>query len=303
MGVFVGIAAAERLYRAPRLVVVGRGGAILPRGRGGERSVVRRTGPGRGSPIESAAIGTATLAVALLGYLLIPQLDDSLFIGMVAAVAAMIGMGTYLLGRSHSGFLGLGRAHTWTLWIPPVAWFVAGAALLRLAPFDSSTVPAAIGAALLGLILFAQHRELRLAAGSRRGAEFLVSLAVFVSAFALFGLLYQARDAGIVVALIAGGVAALLATVPLRRAIADDERTAIYCGVVGLIVGQVAWALTYWTTAGIVGGAFLLLLFYVLVGLSEAVLDRSFSRRVILEYGVVGACGLVLIVGVGPWHG
>jgi len=265
--------------------------------------VARRTHRARGGSIEPVAIGTATLVVALLGYLLIPQLDDSLFVGMVAAVAAMIGMGTYLLGRSHSGFLGLGRAYTWTLWVPPVAWFVAGAALLRLAPVENGVVPAVVGAAVLGVILFAQHRELRLAAGSRRAAEFVVSLAVFVSAFALFGLLYQARDAGMVVALVAGGVAALLATVPLRRAIADDERTAIYCGVVGLIVGEVAWALTYWTTAGIVGGAFLLLLFYVLVGLSEAVLDRSFSRRVLLEYGVVGACGLVLIVGVGPWHG
>jgi hypothetical protein len=104
------------------------------------------------------------------------------------------------------------------------------------------------------------------------------------------------------VALLAGATAALLAAVPLRRAIADDGRTAIYCAVVGLVVGQVAWALSYWTTAGIVGGAFLLLLFYVLVGLSEAILDRSFSRRVLVEYGVVGACGLVLIIGVGPWH-
>jgi hypothetical protein len=252
--------------------------------------------------VESVAIGTATVVVALLGDLLIPQLDDSLFVGMVAAVAAMIGMGTYLLGRSHSGFLALGRAHTWTLWIPPVAWFVAGAALLRLAPVEGGIAPALVSAGLLGLILFAQHRELRLAAGSRRGAEFLVSLAVFVSAFALFGLLYEARDVGILVALLAGATAALLAAVPLRRAIADDGRTAIYCAVVGLVVGQVAWALSYWTTAGIVGGAFLLLLFYVLVGLSEAILDRSFSRRVLVEYGVVGACGLVLIIGVGPWH-
>ena len=97
-------------------------------------------------------------------------------------------------------------------------------------------------------------------------------------------------------------VAALLASVPLRRAVADDQRTALYCALVGLVVGQVAWALAYWTAAGIVGGAFLLLLFYVLVGIGEAILDRTFNRRVLLEYGIVGACGLVLIVGVGPWQ-
>jgi hypothetical protein len=256
----------------------------------------------RGNALERVAIGTATLVVALLGYLLVPQLDDSLFAGMVTAVAVMIGMGTYLLGRSHPAFLAVGRAYTGTLWVPPVAWFVAGAALLRLAPVGNGLAPAAVATALLGAVLFAQHRELHLGAGNRRGAEFLVSLSVFVSAFALFGLLYEARGLGPAVAVATAVAAGLLASVPLRRAVADDQRTALYCALVGVVVGQVAWALTYWTAAGIVGGAFLLLLFYVLVGIGEAILDRTFNRRVLLEYGIVGACGLVLIVGVGPWQ-
>ena len=264
--------------------------------------MARQVDTGRGSSVDQVAIGTATLVVALLGYLLVPQLDDALFPGLLAAVAAMVGMGAYLIGRSHPSFVALGRGYTWTLWVPPVAWFVAGVALLRLAALGTGLLPAAAATALLGVILFAQHRELQLTAGSRRGAEFLVSLAVFVSAFALFGVLYEARERGLPVAPLAAAVAALLAVVPLRRAVADDGRTALYCAVAGIIVGQVAWGLSYWTTATIVGGAFLLLLFYVLVGLSEAVLDRSFGRRVLLEYGVVGVCGLVLIVGVGPWQ-
>jgi hypothetical protein len=264
--------------------------------------VVKRKRTEGGNPLEQVAIGTATLVVALLGYLLVPQLDDTLFAGMIAAVAIMVGMGAYLLGRSHPAFLSLGRAYTLSLWVPPVAWFVAGAALLRLAPSGYGIGPAAVAAGLLGVILLAQHRELHLGAGNRRGAEFMVSLAVFVSAFALFGILYEARATGPRVVLLTAVAAALLAAVPLRRAVADDHRTALYCALVGVVVGQVAWALAYWTAAGIVGGAFLLLLFYVLVGISEAILDRSFGRRVLLEYSVVGACGLVLILGVGPWH-
>jgi hypothetical protein len=262
----------------------------------------RQVDSGRGGSVEQVAIGTATLAVALLGYVLVSQVDDALLPPMVAAVAAMVGMGTYLIGRGHASFLALGRGYTWTLWVPPVAWFVAGAALLRLAAVGTGLAPAVAATVLLGVILFAQHRELQLAAGSRRGAEFLVSLAVFVSAFALFGVLYEARERGLAVVLLAACVAMLLAAVPLRRAVADDGRTALYCALVGVLVGQVAWALSYWTTAAIVGGAFLLLLFYMLVGLSEAILDRSFGRRVLLEYGVVGACGLILIGGVGPWR-
>jgi len=263
--------------------------------------MVRTPDGGRGS-LEQVAIATACLVVALLGYLLVPELDDALFPGMLAAVGALLGLGTYLVGRGHPYFAGFGRGYTWTYWVPPVVWFLASAALIRMATLGSGIGPAAVATLVLSVILLAQHREFQQSRGHRRGAEFVVSLAVFVSAFALFGVLYAERARGPVVAVGAALLAAVLASVPLRRAVADDGRMALYCGVIGVVVGQAAWALTYWTSAAIVGGAFLLLLFYVSVGLSEAVLDRSFSRRVLLEYSVVGACGLVLIVSAGPWQ-
>src|SRR5262245_55474587 len=249
--------------------------------------MVRIADGGRGS-LEQVAIGTACLVVALLGYLLIPELDDAWFPGMLGAVGALLGLGSYLLGRGHPYFAGFGRGYTWTFWVPPVAWFLASAALIRLATLGSGIVPAAVATFVLAGVLLAQHREFQQSRGHRRGAEFLISLTVFVSAFALFGVLYAERDRGPVIGLAAAAIAAVLAAVPLRRAVADDGRMALYCGVIGAIAGQAAWALTYWTSAAIVGGAFLLLLFYVTVGLSEAILDRSFNRRVLLEYGLVG---------------
>lgn len=258
--------------------------------------------PDQSGAIEQVAIGTATVIVAGLGLLLVPQLDDVLFMAMLAAVGAMVGMGTYLLGRGQPGLHALGRAYAWTLWVPPVAWVVASAAVLRLARTADGLVPALAASAVLAGILFAQHRELQLSAESRRAAEFAVSLAVLVSGFALFGILYELRSVSPGIPALTGLAAAILATVPLRRAVADEQRTALYCVLVGTVVGQVAWGLVYWTALGIVGAAVLLLLFYVLVGISEAILDRSLSRRVLLEYSVVGACGLVLIVGIGPWR-
>ena len=95
---------------------------------------------------EQIAIATATLVVTMLGYVLVSQLDDTLFPGLIAAVAAMVGTGTYLIGRLHPSFLALGRAYTWTLWVPAVAWFVAGAALLRVGTFGNGLGPCENGA-------------------------------------------------------------------------------------------------------------------------------------------------------------
>src|SRR5207253_8366269 len=106
---------------------------------------------------------------------------------------------------------GVAPGHGWALWVGPVAWFAASAALLRLTGGGAGLAVAALATALLGIILAAQQRELQLAAGTRRGAEFLVSLAVFVSAFALFGLLYEERALGWPVALAAAALAAVLA--------------------------------------------------------------------------------------------
>jgi hypothetical protein len=264
---------------------------------------MQRTGEqtlgGRG---EGLAVGAATLVVALLGYVLVSQLDDRAFPWVIGGVAATLGVGAYLIGRTHPSFLALGRAYTWSLWVPAAAWFVASALLLRVGSVGSGMTPALVAAGVLGVLLLAQQRELQLSGGKRRGAEFLVSLATFVSAFALFSMLDQGREQALPVALLSALVAGLLAVVPLRRAVAEDGRTALYCLIVGLTIGQVAWALAYWTTPAIVGGGFLLLLFYVLVGVCEAVLDRSFSRRILLEYAAVGAGGLALIVAVGPWR-
>ncbi|HZU07341.1 MAG TPA: hypothetical protein VFB73_15365 [Chloroflexota bacterium] len=257
-------------------------------------------GPNRSG--ERVALGTATLVVAFLSHLLLAQLDEAWLPGALAAATLLVGLGASLCGRTHPRFLALSRGYTWTLWIPPVAWFVASLVLVHQGLVAAGLVPAAIATAGLGGILLAQHHELQFAAGHRRGAEFFVSLAVFVSGFTLFGALYSARESGIGIPLLSAGVATALAAVPLRRAAAEDRRTLLYTVLVGLLVGQVAWSLTYWTTAAIVGGALLLLVFYVLVGVSEAILDRTLSRRVVLEYGLVGCCGLALIAGVGPWQ-
>jgi hypothetical protein len=241
--------------------------------------------------------------VALLGYLLTPRLDGWEAAGAVGGVAVIIGMSVYLAARTHSNFLSVGRAYRWTLWIAPVGWFVASASILRLSAEESVTlVGAGISTIVLAAVLIAQHRELRLAAGSRRGAEFVVSLAIYVSAFALFGALYSLASPGAWVPVVVGVMGALLASVPLRRPAAEDSRTAIYCATIGLVLGQTAWALGYWSAATIVVAAFLLLLLYVLAGLAEAILDRSIGRRIVLEFGLVGACGLAIILGVGPWQ-
>ena len=97
-------------------------------------------------------------------------------------------------------------------------------------------------------------------------------------------------------------LAGLLSLVMLRGAPAARKRTALYAALIGLASGEVTWALNYWVVLALVGGAVLLLLFYVLVGVVEGILHGELSRRLLIEYSSVGLLGFLLILSTGPWR-
>jgi hypothetical protein len=91
--------------------------------------------------------------------------------------------------------------------------------------------------------------------------------------------------------------------VPLfRPTSAPLPRVWLYAALTGLCVGELTLALGTWVVAGLLGGAFLLLYFYVAAGLIQAMLDGSLNGRLALEYGLVGVVGLILILSTSPWR-
>ncbi|MDA8187647.1 MAG: hypothetical protein M0T85_05865, partial [Dehalococcoidales bacterium] len=71
--------------------------------------------------------------------------------------------------------------------------------------------------------------------------------------------------------------------------------------VIGVILGQVTWALNYWVISGLVGGLFLLVVFYVLSGIAQNHLLGKLSARLAVEFGVVALAGLSLAMTSGFW--
>ncbi len=66
--------------------------------------------------------------------------------------------------------------------------------------------------------------------------------------------------------------------------------------VAALLVGELTWALNYWAAlTTLVGGAFLLVTFYVIFGILSHYVDRTLTRRMMLEFGVVGAVAIIAV--------
>lgn len=125
---------------------------------------------------------------------------------------------------------------------------------------------------------------------------------LFVSSFVIFTLVYQTKERSLYTATTITVVATLAAFALYRFRHEARYSAVLYAGITGLAVGELTWAINYWASSGLVGGALLLLLFYVMVGLFQAQLDRVLDRHVALEYGVVGLIGLTFIMATAPWR-
>ena len=257
--------------------------------------------------------GAAVIALVALFILQFAALNEEVLgfwlgAGLVIVIGLGIGGAAELHGRMHPAFSNLADRIGLTLWILPalLIWAV-GLALVLWRPDDlilARGLPL-IGALLVGLAIFAQDREVALSADDAEPAALpkqLLSLLVYLAAFGLFTLVYQIKERSLISATTTAFVAAVLSMVLLRGAGADRQRTILYAVSIGIALGEATWALNYWVVRDLVGGAVLLLLYYVLVGLIEIVLRGELNRRLLTEYLGVGIVGFLFILSTAPWR-
>lgn len=262
---------------------------------------------------QAVGWGTPVLAlVALFGIQVAAQRDDGpgfwISVLLVAAVGGAVGAGAEAHARRHPAFGEAAERLALTMWIlPALLTWAAGLALVLWRPDDlllGRGLPLA-GALLVGLAVFAQDREVAIAGDEAEPVAVpkqLLSLLTYLGAFALFTLIYQIKERSLISATSTAFVAAVLCLVLLRGAGAGRQRTLTYAGLIGLCLGEVTWALNYWVVRELVGGAVLLLIYYVLVGLIDIVLRAELTRRLLVEYLGVGVVGFLFILSTAPWR-
>lgn len=138
-------------------------------------------------------------------------------------------------------------------------------------------------------------------------AQTLLNIAAHVCAFLLFSTIYALKLRSLYSATATGIVTFLLIFELLSRDAAwhsalnqavEGRRStiALLSAVSAMLVGELTWALNYWAAlTTLVDGAFLLVAFYVIFGMLSHYVDRSLNRRMMLEFGVVGAIAIVAV--------
>lgn len=140
-------------------------------------------------------------------------------------------------------------------------------------------------------------------------AQTSLNIASHVGAFLLFSTIYGLKVRSLYSSTATGLVAFLLVFDLLSRDAAwhkamnlpvEGRRStvALLAIIAGVIVAELTWGLNYWAAlTTLIGGAFLLVVFYVINGVMSHYVDHTLDRRLLIEFAMVAGVGLLAVFG------
>lgn len=180
-------------------------------------------------------------------------------------------------------------------WIAPAFAALALSLLLtRIPTWPLWIVTLLIGVTMIATLVFAEYVSLSPNARGYAVARLALTGVSYAIAFALFTLVYSARERSIISATLTTLIAAGLALDLLAPHIIGLRTAALFAGIIGLMVGQTTWALNYWNISNWSAGVLLLTVFYVLIGLAQQYFQDRLTRAVMMEFVIVALVALVV---------
>jgi hypothetical protein len=213
-------------------------------------------------------------------------------------LVTLTGAGVDSIVRSHPQARRAGWGYGLTFWGLPCSFVLLSSVVLPLSPSIASWLAAlAVTGLVLSLLVLAQSATVGDRGRHVGVARWGSSLAVYAAVFVFCTLIYGARARSLLSATAISVLATSLALELLRpqSPTLPTRRSWIYALVVGLVLGEVSWALNHLSFSAVGGGIFLLLIFYVVCGLAKQHLTARLSRPVIAEFVAVSIVGLGLL--------
>jgi hypothetical protein len=245
-------------------------------------------------------IPTTQITFRALGSPITLSLSAGNVMALLLAVAAAAG--TESIVRLHPRFPRRHRSATWAYWALPMAIASITVVLLPLVPTRLlQVIVMLVAGGLLAVAFYSLYATVEPGQPGFRRARFALDALSYGAALLLFLFVYQTRTRSLLSGTLVSLTATLLAIEILRTSTSKTSLVLIYGAVVGLLLGQITWALNYWPLLpGLTGGLLLLLSFYLAVGIAQQGLQKRLTRRVLIEFAIFGAVALTLIVIFAP---
>ena len=217
---------------------------------------------------------------------------------ILLALAALVALGTDGILRSHPRADFHTVADTAPHLFVPVLFTLASGLFLEDVVLGYWTAPAVLAAgALMAATVYAEHVSVEPLHESFPLARFVLNVVTYLTAFGFYAVVYG-FDVELLPAAFAVGLVSMLLSIEIfREAEADPLRALVFAGVIGVIVGEARWVLYFIPLDGFLAGVFLMLAFYLTTGVISHYLTDRLDRNVLLEFAMVSAAGLAIVIG------
>jgi hypothetical protein len=158
----------------------------------------------------------------------------------------------------------------------------------------------ASGGAIIAWLMLAHYQLLSRREGSAGVLQTGQSVVAYLIGLVFFVSIYETRQRSLVTATSVAAVSALVATSILGGERESLRQGTVYASVIGLLMGQMTWALNYWRASALTVGVLLMMIFYVLVGIAREHMRATLSSRVLVEFLGVAALGVWIAIRFAP---
>lgn len=216
---------------------------------------------------------------------------------LLLVLTGIMALGADGIIRSHPRGDFRGVADTSPHLFVPVLFTMSAGLFLEEVVVSYWAAPAVIGAAaLMGATLYAEHMSVEPDHPSFPQARFALNVVTYLTAFGFYTVVYGLDVDLLPAAFAVGLISMLLAIEVFREAEADPVRALVFAACIGAIVAEARWTLYFIPLEGFLAGIFLLLVFYLTTGVISHYLTEHLDTAVLLEFAVVTAAGLTIVI-------
>ena len=243
--------------------------------------------------LEVVELPTRSASITFLGSALSITLSTDSLLLVLMPVLTCAGVDWIL--RDHPDVRAGEIPYLFPFWVAPafaaltVAWL-----LTRISTWPLWVAVLLLGVIAIATLTFAEYVGLSPYARGYAVARLALTGVSYAIAFALFTLIYSARERSVISATITTVIAFGLALDLMAPHIVGLGTAATFSLVVGLLVGESIWALNYWNVSNWSAGVLMLAVLYVMIGLAQQYFQDRLTRQVLIEFGVVAAIAVII---------
>ena len=243
---------------------------------------------------------TRLITLTVLGSELNLSINTKIQFGIL--LTALVCLGTEMAVRTHPNLPDRSFGYSFTFWIlPGVITFSSFMILSSITGWPLRVGFIALVALLLSLVLSMQYHTMDYSGRWAWPARLTLQVAVYLAALIFFVVISSSPMRAIVSATSVLVVSAMLSLELIRELESDSKRIWLYALIIGLVMSESKWALNYIKIDARAGGATLLLMFYLVTGLTRSMLRKRLSGRIIMEYVFIVIFCVFLLLLVNHW--